>query len=292
MDCVMVRGHGPHGLLFTGSGDWNDGMDKVGGESQWVTWFFVHIARRFSALLERLGQLDAGRYAAAAKQYAAAAEQSWNGSWYLRGWWADGAPLGGVGSPACAIDSIAQSWAAFSGAADPDRVRTALRACADHLYDRAHGLVKLFTPPFEEGERDPGYIRACGPGFRENGGQYTHGAVWLASALLKEGFADLGAGMLLDLLPARHPHGQWGAEPYVLSADVSANPDHYGEALWSWYTGAAGWFFRVVLEDLLGIRLENGRLPVAPNLPSNWDGYAAEIWGRRIRVRNGRITIL
>ena len=161
----------------------------------------------------------------------------------------------------------------------------------DRLYDRAHKLVKLFAPPFGDGGRDPGYIRSCGPGIRENGGQYTHGAVWLASALLREGFTDAGAAMLLDLLPAAHPPAQWGAEPWVLAADVSADPDHYGQALWSWYTGSAGWFFRVVLEDLLGIRLENGRITVRPKLPAGWDGYEADICGRRIVVRDGKITI-
>ena len=290
-DRVLARGRGPHGLLLTGSGDWNDGMDKVGGESEWLTWFFIHTARRLAALLDRLEAGTGKVYADAAAALTNAAERSWNGSWYLRGWWADGAPLGAVGASACAIDSIAQSWAAFSGTADKERVRTALTACVDHLYDRAHGLVKLFTPPFGEEGRDPGYIRSCGPGFRENGGQYTHGALWLASALLREGFTDLGASMLLDLLPVRHDPDQWGAEPYVLAADVSANPDHYGEALWSWYTGAAGWFFRVVLEDLLGIRLENGRLTVKPNLPSGWEGYEADICGRHVRFKDGRVII-
>ena len=291
MDCVLERGHGPHGLLLTGSGDWNDGMDKVGGESVWLTWFFVHIARRFAALLQTLGQPDAARYAAAGKSYAAAAERSWNGGWYLRGWWDDGAPLGGAGAPECAIDSVAQSWAAFCPETDRDRVRAALAAAAEQLYDRAHGLVKLFAPPFTGEGRDPGYIRSCGPGFRENGGQYTHGAVWLASALLKEGSTDMGAAMLLDLLPAKHDADVWGAEPYVLAADVSAEPDHYGQALWSWYTGSAGWFFRVVLEDLLGIRLENGRLTVSPRLPGGWDGYEADICGRHIVVRDGKTVI-
>ena len=291
LDLALERGCGPHGLLRTGSGDWNDGMDKVGGESQWLTWFFIHVARRFAALLKRLDRPGGERYDQAAEQLAQASERSWNGAWYLRGWWDDGAPLGGAGASACAIDSVAQSWASFSGAADKQRVRTALASCVERLYDRAHGLVKLFDPPFDGRGRDPGYIRAVGPGYRENGGQYTHGAVWLASALLREGSVDLGCQMLLDLLPGRHPAPVWGAEPYVLAADVSAGADHYGEALWSWYTGAAGWYFRVVLEDLLGIRLENGRLTVRPNLPAGWDGYEAEICSRRIRVKNGRVSI-
>ena len=161
----------------------------------------------------------------------------------------------------------------------------------EHLYDEAHGITKLFTPPFEDMGRDPGYIRAVGPGFRENGGQYTHGAVWLASALLKEGFTDDGAKLLLNLLPARHSPAQWDTEPYVLAADVSANIDHYGRPLWSWYTGSAGWFFRVVLEDLLGITLRDGHLVVEPRLPSGWEGYEADICGRHIHVRYGKVTI-
>ncbi len=291
IDCVLDRGCGPHGLLLTGSGDWNDGMDRVGGESVWLTWFFISTAERFAALLERLGEPGAEKYAEAAKQYTAAAERSWDGSWYLRGRWQDGAPLGSAGSPACAIDSIAQSWAAFCPGADRSRVKTALRSCVELLYDEAHGVTKLFDPPFEDTGRDPGYIRACGPGFRENGGQYTHGALWLASALLKEGFTDEGAKILLNTMPARHDPAQWGAEPYVLAADVSANADHYGEALWSWYTGSSGWFFRTVLEDLLGIRLQDGHLVVDPHLPSGWEGYDAQICSRHIRVRRGKVTI-
>ena len=291
LDCVIARGQGPHGLLFTGSGDWNDGMDKVGGESQFVTWFFICTALRFAALLEKLGEPDAAKYTAAAKNCAAAAEHAWDGSWYLRGWWQDGAPLGSAGSPACAIDSVAQSWAAFCPLADRSRVRTALRSAMEHLYDEAHGITKLFDPPFEDRGRDPGYIRSCGPGFRENGGQYTHGAVWLASALLKEGFTDEGSKILLNLLPTRHAPVRWDTEPYVLAADVSANEDHYGRPLWSWYTGSAAWFFRVVLEDLLGITLRDGHLVVEPRLPSGWEGYEADICGRHIQVRRGKVTI-
>ena len=291
MDCVLRRGTGPHGLLLTGAGDWNDGMDRVGGESQWLTWFFVTIAHRLAALMEKLEEPGATRFTEAASSLAKAAEHAWDGCWYLRGWWQDGAPLGSAGSPACSIDSVVQSWAAFSSTADRSRVRTALRSCMEHLYDEAHGLTKLFAPSFRDVGRDPGYIRSYGPGFRENGGQYTHGAVWLASALLKEGFTDEGTKILMNLLPARHNASQWGAEPYVIPADVSANEDHYGEALWSWYTGSAGWFFRVVLEDLLGIRLKDGHLVVEPKLPSGWEGYEADICGRHIRVRFGKVTI-
>jgi cyclic beta-1,2-glucan synthetase len=170
-------------------------------------------------------------------------------------------------------------------------VKLALESCVERLYDPAHGITKLFWPPFGDEGPDPGYIRACGPGFRENGGQYTHGAVWLASALLRQGMTEQGAAILLDLLPSHHDAAQYGAEPYVLAADVSANDDHYGQALWSWYTGSSGWFFRVVLEDLLGIRLVDGKLTVEPHLPQGWDGYEAHIGGKTITVKYGRVTI-
>ena len=291
LEQVLARGEGPHGLLKTGSGDWNDGMDRVGGESLWLTLFFIHSATRFAELLSHLGQADASRFREAARRLTVAADRAWDGRWYLRGFWADASPLGAAGSAGCAIDSVAQSWAAFCPGLDQNRVSTALQSAYDSLYDEAHGLTKLFTPPFEDGSRDPGYIRACGPGFRENGGQYTHGALWLASALLQKGRPEQGAKILLDCLPARHKPEIWAAEPYVLAADVSANADHYGEALWSWYTGSAGWFFRVAVEDLLGIRLENGRLTVKPHLPPHWEGFEADFAGRHITVQGEQVTI-
>ncbi len=290
LDCVLARGCGPHGLLKTGSGDWNDGMDRVGGESVWLTMFFVHTARRMAALLERLSRPEAARLKTAAARLATAADCAWDGQWYLRAFWPDGAPLGGAGAEGCAIDSISQSWAAFAGLC-AERVETALQSAYAQLYDEAHGLTKLFAPPFGDGGRDPGYIRACGPGFRENGGQYTHGALWLASALLQRGHTEQGAKILLDCLPERHRAEIWQAEPYVLAADVSANADHYGEALWSWYTGSAGWFFRVVLEDLLGIGMVDGVLRVRPRLPDGWEGFEADIGGRHICVKGDTVTI-
>ena len=227
----------------------------------------------------------------AARRLTVAVDRAWDGMWYLRGFWSDGAPLGAAGSSGCAMDSVAQSWAAFCPGLDQSRVKTALESAYDKLYDEAHGLTKLFAPPFGDEGRDPGYIRACGPGFRENGGQYTHGALWLASALLCQGMTEQGTKILLDCMPARHKPEIWEAEPYVLAADVSANADHYGQALWSWYTGSAGWFFRVVLEDLLGIRLENGHLKVEPHLPPDWEGYEADLAGRHITVKDGQVTI-
>ena len=166
-------------------------------------------------------------------------------------------------------------------------MREALRTAYERLFDEAHGIVRLFTPPFTGKGSDPGYIRACGPGLRENGGQYTHGAVWLGMALLRAGLREEGEKLLLALLPQRHDGATWQAEPYVIAADVSANRDHYGTANWSWYTGSAGWFFRAVLESLLGLRLENGRLCVqAPAFD-----YEARLGARTIRVKNGKATV-
>ena len=284
---VRQRGTGPHGLLKMGSGDWNDGMDRVGGESVWLTMFCGHTAARFAALLARLGEADAAETEAFARECSAAAGRAWDGGWYLRGWWANSAPLGAAGARECEIDSIAQSWAAFCPGLPPERVREALRAAYERLFDEAHGLVRLFTPPFAGEGPDPGYIRACGPGFRENGGQYTHGAIWLGMALLRAGLREEGQKLLLALLPARHDGAIWQAEPYVVAADVSANCDHYGTANWSWYTGSAGWFFRAVLESLLGLRLESGRLSVdAPAFD-----YEARLGARKITVKNGKATV-
>lgn len=285
--CVQTRGAGPHGLLKMGSGDWNDGMDRVGGESVWLTMFCAHTAARFADLLDALHEPDAAEVREFARECSSAANRAWDGQWYLRGWWADSAPLGAAGARECEIDSIAQSWAAFCPDLPPERVTTALDAAYARLYDEAHGIAKLFAPPFSGDGPDPGYIRACGPGFRENGGQYTHGAVWLGIALIRMGRREEGTKLLLSLLPARHDGAIWQAEPYVIAADVSANRDHYGAANWSWYTGSAGWYFRAVLESLLGIRIERGHIRVeSPVLD-----YEAQLGARRIVCKDGRGTV-
>lgn len=290
---VMARGTGPHGLLWIGNGDWNDGFSKVGGESVWLSWFFLWTADRFAALLERQGA-DASELRAFADTLAEAANAAWDGEWYLRGYYADGAPLGSGKNAECRIDSIAQSFAALSGRGEPDKVDRALDAAVERLFDREHGIIKLFDPPFA-GREHPGYIESYGPGFRENGGQYTHGAVWLVMALLKTGKTDTAWELLRALLPADKDPAVYKAEPFVLAADVYAAAGHEGEGGWSWYTGAAGWLLRVVAEELLGLRLRDGQLSVAPNLPSHWSGYSAvcrdqrvEVSGDQVRV-NGRV---
>ena len=273
LDCVIRRGTGAHGLLLMLDGDWNDGLDRVGhggsGESVWLSWFFSHTAHRMADLLASLQSRRGEALHEIAQKIGSAAEAAWDGGWYRRGYFDDGTPLGARDSEACSIDSIAQSFAALAPEADPGHVDTALRSALDRLYDGAGSPVRLFTPPFRAQKPDPGYLRSYGPGFRENGGQYTHGAVWLAMALLRTGHAAEGAELLHAVLPSAFPADRYEAEPYVLAADVY-DGDARGRAGWSWYTGAAGWYLRVALEDLLGLRLRGGQLTIMPQLSPDW----------------------
>ena len=246
LECFAARGFGTHGLPFFGSGDWNDAMDRVDGESVWLGWFASQCAWDFAALLERLGERGAEEYRSLSQRLGRAAESAWNGRWYRRGYWADGESLGGEGR----IDLLPTAWAALNPWADPNHVQISLDACLRRLVDEEQGIVKLFAPPFAEGERSPGSILGYGQGFRENGGQYTHGAVWLARACFRQGRREDGLRLLRMLLPENHDPRRYEAEPFVLAADVSAAPGREGQAGWTWYTGSAGWFFRVAWEEL------------------------------------------
>lgn len=270
IDCCISRGAGSHGLLRFGSGDWNDGMDKVGGESVWLSWFFAHCVRRYADLLVMLCKPDADEYRTAASNFGKAADDAWDGAWYLRGYWPDGEALGSRSSECCRIDSIAQSWAAFCPDASNSKADLALDSALRLLYDRENKLVKLFTPPFFGGGRDPGYIRSYGAGFRENGGQYTHAAIWLAMACFRRGRPRDGYDILRDILPEGHDERKFMAEPFVIAADVYSAAGHVGEAGWTWYTGSAGWYFRACAEELLGLKLWQGSLYIRPCLPESF----------------------
>ncbi len=270
VDCCIGRGRGSHGLLRFGSGDWNDGMSGIFGESVWLSWFFACCVRRFAQLLHSLGFPDAERYGELAAELGRAADRAWDGDWYLRGYWPDGEALGSRQSECCRIDSVAQSWACFCAEASDERAGRALDSALRLLFDRENGMVRLFEPPFSGSGRDPGYIRSYGPGFRENGGQYTHAALWLAQACFRRGRPDDGWEMLRCLLPEEHELRRYMAEPFVLPADVCSCPGHVGEAGWTWYTGSSGWYFRVFTEELLGLRLRRGRLYISPCLPDNF----------------------
>ena len=249
--CVE-RGFGPHGLpLFLG-GDWNDAMNAVDGESVWLGWFFADCCHRFARLLRRMGQEDWEYYSRLGEEMKQSCEKTFNGRFYPRGFFADGTPVGGDSR----IDSVCQSWAVFCGAGHGrSAVESALRA----LVDRQHRTVKLLTPPYTDSERRVGYISGYGEGVRENGGQYTHAAIWLARACFMLGMESEGMELMDMLLPEGRDMAVYGGEPYVLAADVSDKEGHRGEAGWTWYTGSAGWYYRVFTENVLGLKRIGGK---------------------------------
>ena len=293
---VLARGVGAHGLLHIGTGDWNDAFDRVGaqgrGESVWLTWFFAVTARKFAALI---GGHAAEQLALAADRCTRAAEAAWDGAWYRRGYYDDGQPLGSEKSGECRIDAIAQAFAAFDTHADPAHVQRALTSAVTQLFDREHNVVRLFDPPITRRTPETGYVRSYGAGLRENGGQYTHGALWLAMALLRTGRTDEGVQILRAVLPAAHDPARYEGEPYVFAADVAAG-DNAGVAGWTWYTGAAGWYLRIAAEELLGLHLRGGVLYPEPRLPAGWPECAVR-WRdgagllHTIRLRPDGVTV-
>ncbi|MGX8692739.1 MAG: GH36-type glycosyl hydrolase domain-containing protein [Clostridia bacterium] len=244
LDCCVGRGFGRHGLPRMGGGDWNDGLDRAGGESVWLGFFLAHVAARFAELTDALGEPGAARWRKLAAKVGRAADAAFAEGHYLRGYRTDGRPLGGEAR----IDATVQSWAVLSGFGSPEKCASALDQALERLVDREHRLVKLFDPPYGPDEESPGYLTSYGEGFRENGGQYTHGAVWLALALQRLGRKEEAREILRLLLPEGHDPKIYGAEPFVLPADVYAAPGHEGEAGWTWYTGSAGWFLRAARE--------------------------------------------
>lgn len=281
LECALGRGVGEHGLCKMGSGDWNDGMDQVGaagrGESVWLTWFAALVLSRFAGVCEAFGDAErAGRYRDTAHSLEEAAARCWDGDWFLRGYFDSGEPLGSKDSPECRIDSISQSFAALV-CQDRARVRHALEQAEEQLADWSAGTVALLTPPFDSRGPNPGYIADYRPGNRENGGQYTHAAVWLALAWFRLGEPDRGWRVLKTLLPEHHPLEVYQGEPFVLAADVCRQTGKEGAAGWTWYTGAAGWYWRIAVQQLLGIRFRGGLLYLEPQLPDDWPGYRARL---------------
>ena len=275
---------GEHGLPLIGSGDWNDGMNMVGkdgkGESVWLAFFLYEVLMRFIEVARRHGDLAfAERCEAEAGTLSRNIEQhGWDGEWYLRAFFDDGAPLGSAHNPECRIDSIAQSWSVLSGAGSATRSRMAMDAVDKYLVRRDDALVQLLDPPFDKSELNPGYIKGYVPGVRENGGQYTHAAIWAAMAFAAMGDSRRAWEILTMINPVNHGGsaqgiGTYKAEPYVVAADVYAVPPHTGRGGWTWYTGSAGWMYRLIVESLLGLRLEVDKLHVEPCLPVDWEGF-------------------
>ena len=290
-------GVGVHGLPLMGSGDWNDGMNRVGaqgkGESVWLGWFLHTVLSRWAPIAAARGETArAEAWTRHAGSILAAIEgTAWDGSWYRRAYFDDGTPLGTAGADACAIDSIAQSWSVLSGAADPQRARRAMASVDQHLVHPKDDVILLLTPPFDHTVLEPGYIKGYVPGVRENGGQYTHAAIWTAIAFATIGDGDKTAELLAMLNPITHTATpldvqRYHVEPYVVAADVYSEAPHVGRGGWTWYTGAAGWLYRAGIEWLLGIRIEGNRLLVNPCIPSKWPGFTAVV-----RYRSARYDI-
>jgi cyclic beta-1,2-glucan synthetase len=275
---------GAHGLPLMGGGDWNDGMDRVGhkgqGESVWLGWFLLANLQPFAELAASRGETGrAARWREHGRALVAAIEQeAWNGEWYLRAWFDDGTPLGSAANDECRIDSIAQSWATLSGAGARSRALRAMASVDHHLVRRDEGLVLLFTPPFDKSPLDPGYVKAYPPGVRENGGQYTHAALWsvLAYAALGDGDAAFDLFSLLNPIhhgATRAATHRYKVEPYVVAGDVYSAPPHVGRGGWTWYTGSAGWMYRAGLEGILGFRLRGATLELDPCIPRGWPRF-------------------
>jgi len=286
--CMRAVAHGlrfgEHGLPLIGSGDWNDGMNRVGidgkGESVWLGFFLCDVLRQFGALAHARGDAAfAERCEAEGARLSQSIEQhGWDGEWYRRAYFDDGTPLGSAGNAECQLDSISQSWSVLSGAGDAQRARIAMRAVDERLVRREHGLIQLLDPAFDKADLDPGYIRGYVPGVRENGGQYTHGAIWAAMAFAALGDARRAWELTAMINPVNHAASAaaiatYKVEPYVMAADVYALAPHTGRGGWSWYTGSAGWMYRLIVESLLGLRLEGDRLRLAPCLPADWQTF-------------------
>ncbi|HEY6323681.1 MAG TPA: glucoamylase family protein, partial [Thermoanaerobaculia bacterium] len=288
---------GVHGLPLIGTGDWNDGMNRVGregkGESVWLGWFLHSLLWELARIADERGE---GERAARWRLHVTALktaleEHGWDGDWYRRGYFDDGTPLGSASNAECRIDSIAQSWAVLSGAGDKQRAARAMAAVQEYLVRPGDGLVLLFTPPFDRAPLDPGYIKGYLPGVRENGGQYTHAAIWCVLAFAALGEGDKAGWLFSVLNPINHASTRAGiqrykVEPYVAAADIYAEANHIGRGGWTWYTGSAGWMYRAGVQWILGVRLRGTTLSIDPAIPRAWPAYEVTF-----RYHSARYTV-
>lgn len=295
---------GAHGLPLFGTGDWNDGMNRVGregrGESVWMAFFLGATLRAFAPICERRGDRERGRrYREWGERLRLAAnEAGWDGEWYRRGFYDDGTPVGAAASDECRIDALVQAWAVLSAMAPPDRGFRAVDAVERHLVSEDGRLIRLLAPPFERTPHDPGYIKGYAPGVRENGGQYTHAALWFVRALAEIGRRDRAAQLLSWINPIHRTRttaeiDRYQLEPYVVAADIYGVPPHLGRGGWSWYTGSAGWMYRVALETVLGFALEEGKIiRLQPRIPDHWPECTIEfVWPAKGRDTSFEIRL-
>ena len=289
---------GLHELPLIGTGDWNDGLNRVGehgqGESVWLAWLLYAALNAFAPLAEaRRDTAHATAWRTHARELQAALERTaWDGGWYRRAWFDDGTPLGSATEEECRIDLISQSWAAISGAADPERAACAMAAVERELIRPLDSVALLFTPPFDKTPLDPGYIKGYPPGIRENGGQYTHAALWSVMAFAALGQGDKAAALFALLNPINHARTRsdvhrYKVEPYVIAADVYSSAPHVGRGGWTWYTGSAGWMQRAGIETILGLRIEGDVLCLDPSVPKTWPRFEM-----RVRFRSAHYEIL
>jgi len=287
----VSRARGRHGLPLMGCGDWNDGMNRVGwkgeGESVWMAWFLKGVLDAFIPCARSRGRDDlVADWTKQSEELIAAIDaEAWDGAWYRRAYFDDGAPLGSASNDECRIDSLGQSWAVIAGGGDPARAREGMENLDRMLVDRQAGIIRLFTPSFDKTVHDPGYIKGYVPGIRENGGQYTHAAVWTVMAFARMGDAARADELFRMINPVARSDSRvevqrYRVEPYVMAADIYGEAPHTGKGGWTWYTGAAGWYYRVGLEEILGLDLRAGVLRLRPCIPATWPGY-------RITLRHG-----
>jgi cyclic beta-1,2-glucan synthetase len=285
---------GAHGLPLMGTGDWNDGMNRVGeqgrGESVWLGWLLHTTLTRFAEVASTRNEVArATQWLQHATALSASLErEAWDGEWYRRGYFDDGAAFGSASNDECRIDSIAQSWSVLSGAANPARAAQAMQAVDTQLIRRDESLALLFAPPFDRTALEPGYIKGYPPGLRENGGQYTHAATWSVIAFAKLGQGDKAAELFSLLNPINHASTRTGlrrykVEPYVVAADVYSVAPHIGRGGWTWYTGAAGWLYRAGLESILGFQQQGDMLLMNPCIPTHWPRFEVNFKYRSAR---------
>lgn len=327
--CVTAINHGlsfgVHGLPLIGSGDWNDGMDKVGnhgrGESVWLAFFLYDILQRFSevATIKKDNSFKDICLQQAEKIKMNIDKNAWDGEWFKRAYFDNGTPLGSKENEECKIDSIAQSWSVISKAGEPSRAIIAINSAGKYLVKKESGIIQLFEPPFDKSSLNPGYIKGYVPGVRENGGQYTHAAIWLIMAYAALGKPDETWELLKMINPINRgidadKIAVYKVEPYVIAADVYAEPTHLGRGGWTWYTGSAGWMYQLIIESFVGLKRKGNSLTFKPCLPSDWktlsvsykfmdtlynikleadnkasDGYIIE---NGVRVNDARITLV
>ena len=291
---------GAHGLPLIGSGDWNDGMNMVGkqgkGESIWLGFFLCEVLQQFTKVARLHGDTAFAEQCMATRETLThnIEQHAWDGGWYRRAYFDDGTPLGSIDNAECQIDSIAQSWSVLSGVGSIERSRTAMNAADARLVRRDDAIIQLLDPPFDKSNLDPGYIRGYVPGVRENGGQYTHGAIWAAMAFAALGDTRRAWELTSMINPINHARTAaevaiYKVEPYVIAADVYAVAPHTSRGGWSWYTGSAGWMYRLIVESLLGLRLEVDRLHFLPCIPADWPGFSIQY---RYRETNYGIAVL